>query len=128
MDAEDDMDGEEEEINVEAVRAEVASFFIQYGFSSQAFDSFLALAALITVFALGFSACNFISTHGSCTFWNEVASLSLEALLEKWPDYHGTAIYGAVARLNHACNPNCRVEFNGSADCRVIACRNVPEG
>ena len=51
-----------------------------------------------------------------------------QALLEKWPDYHGTAIYGAVARLNHACNPNCRVEFNGSADCRVIACRNVPEG
>jgi len=58
----------------------------------------------------------------------EVSALSLEALMEKWPDFHGTAVYGRVARLNHACNPNCRVEFSDSAECRILTCRKVPVG
>mmetsp|Transcript_72868 Transcript_72868/g.191028 ORF Transcript_72868/g.191028 Transcript_72868/m.191028 type:complete len:299 (+) Transcript_72868:1-897(+) len=42
----------------------------------------------------------------------EVEQMSIEQLLEApWPTLHGTALFGSVARMNHSCEPNCKIDF-----------------
>jgi len=45
----------------------------------------------------------------------EVDALSLEQLLAKpWPAFHGTALFPTVARINHSCTPNLKIQFPGN--------------
>merc|ERR1719336_1554489 len=59
-----------------------------------------------------------------------VDRMPLEQLLQApWPSLHGTALYATVARLNHSCAPNCKIEFpNNSARLSAVALKDVPAG
>lgn len=60
----------------------------------------------------------------------EVAKLSLEQLLDAaWPTFHGTGLYASVARLNHSCAPNVKVDFpENAARLRAFALRPIAPG
>merc|ERR1711988_472911 len=60
----------------------------------------------------------------------EVGSLSLEQLLRAaWPSMHGTALFTSVARINHSCDPNLKIEFpSTSARLRATALAPLAPG
>merc|ERR1712137_984076 len=42
----------------------------------------------------------------------EVDRMSLEQLVQaQWPTLHGTGLFPSVARLNHSCAPNAKIDF-----------------
>mmetsp|Transcript_100737 Transcript_100737/g.225807 ORF Transcript_100737/g.225807 Transcript_100737/m.225807 type:complete len:136 (-) Transcript_100737:60-467(-) len=48
----------------------------------------------------------------------QVAQMSLEQLIQApWPTMHGTALYVSVARINHSCMPNLKIEFHRNSAC-----------
>lgn len=48
----------------------------------------------------------------------EVEKMSMEQLLQApWPSLHGTALFASVARMNHSCAPNMKIEFPGNSAC-----------
>lgn len=55
----------------------------------------------------------------------EVGRMSLEQLVQApWPTVHGTALFVTVARINHSCVPNLKIEFHrNSAVLTAIALR-----
>merc|ERR1719491_1301753 len=55
---------------------------------------------------------------------------SLQELVQaQWPPLHGTALYSSVARLNHSCAPNCKIEFpNNSARLAAVSLRPLNAG
>lgn len=49
-----------------------------------------------------------------------VDAMSLAQLLEApWPSMHGIALFATVARLNHSCAPNVRIDFPANSACLV---------
>eukprot|EP00928_Gymnodinium_smaydae_P087001 TRINITY_DN71367_c0_g1_i1.p1 TRINITY_DN71367_c0_g1~~TRINITY_DN71367_c0_g1_i1.p1 ORF type:complete len:498 (+),score=112.77 TRINITY_DN71367_c0_g1_i1:76-1494(+) len=45
----------------------------------------------------------------------QVDAMTLEQLLQApWPALHGTALIPTVARINHSCEPNLKIEFHGN--------------
>jgi hypothetical protein len=52
-----------------------------------------------------------------------VDSMSFDELLSApWPSFHGTGLFPSVARLNHSCRPNVKVDFpTNSARLRVMS-------
>merc|ERR1719277_1750934 len=60
----------------------------------------------------------------------EVERLSLEQLLQApWPAMHGTALFASVARINHSCAPNLKIEFPAnSARLTATALNQVTPG
>mmetsp|Transcript_8969 Transcript_8969/g.21278 ORF Transcript_8969/g.21278 Transcript_8969/m.21278 type:complete len:166 (+) Transcript_8969:188-685(+) len=48
----------------------------------------------------------------------EVGRMSLEELVRSpWPTMHGTALFVSVARINHSCVPNLKIEFHRNSAC-----------
>lgn len=46
----------------------------------------------------------------------EVGRMSLEELLQApWPTMHGTALFVSIARINHSCTPNLKIQFHGNS-------------
>merc|ERR1711939_131256 len=60
----------------------------------------------------------------------DVDRMSFEQLLEApWPALHGTALFATVARMNHSCTPNARIDFtSNSATLSAIATAPVAPG
>jgi len=60
----------------------------------------------------------------------EVAKMSLEQLVQApWPTMHGTALFISVARCNHSCVPNLKIEFHRNTAClTAIALRPLSVG
>jgi hypothetical protein len=59
-----------------------------------------------------------------------VSKMTMEQLVEaKWPNFHGTGLFASVARMNHSCEPNMKVDFPGnSAKLRAFALRPMNAG
>mmetsp|Transcript_49631 Transcript_49631/g.105640 ORF Transcript_49631/g.105640 Transcript_49631/m.105640 type:complete len:496 (-) Transcript_49631:345-1832(-) len=59
-----------------------------------------------------------------------VASMSFEQLLQApWPSLHGIALFTTVARCNHSCAPNAKIEFpSNSAQLSAVALTDIAPG
>jgi len=60
----------------------------------------------------------------------EVAKMSLEELLSApWPTFHGIGLFASVARLNHSCAPNLKVDFLANSSCiQAVTLRPIAPG
>jgi len=60
----------------------------------------------------------------------EVGKMTFEQLIQApWPSLHGTALFASVARINHSCAPNLKVEFPmNSARLSAIALAPISPG
>mmetsp|Transcript_12338 Transcript_12338/g.28961 ORF Transcript_12338/g.28961 Transcript_12338/m.28961 type:complete len:483 (-) Transcript_12338:33-1481(-) len=59
-----------------------------------------------------------------------VDSLSMQDLVNsKWPAMHGTGLFVSVARINHSCAPNLKVDFPDNSCClRAVALHPLSAG
>merc|ERR1712110_565827 len=47
---------------------------------------------------------------------NRVESMSLHELIQApWPALHGVSLFTTVARINHSCEPNAKIDFLANA-------------
>merc|ERR1711904_659056 len=60
----------------------------------------------------------------------KVSQMSLEQLLAApWPAFHGIALFGTVARLNHSCSPNMKVDFpSNTSRIHAFAMKDIQPG
>ncbi|CAE8646434.1 unnamed protein product, partial [Polarella glacialis] len=48
----------------------------------------------------------------------QVSQMTLEQVLKAaWPSLHGTGFFSSVARMNHSCAPNMKIEFPSNSAC-----------
>lgn len=56
----------------------------------------------------------------------EVDRMTLEQLVQaQWPTLHGTGLFPSVARINHSCSPNVKLDFHGNCG-RITATSLLP--
>lgn len=52
-----------------------------------------------------------------------------ELIMAPWPSLHGTALYASVARINHSCDPNTKIEFPFNSAClQAVALKQINPG
>jgi len=71
-----------------------------------------------------------LASHAMDDARRAVEQMSLQQLLEApWPPLHGTALFATVARMNHSCAPNAKIEFpSNSARLSAIALSPLSPG
>lgn len=69
-------------------------------------------------------------TEAQVELRKKVNQMSMEQLLAApWPAMHGIALFGTVARLNHSCAPNVKLQFPGNnARINAFAIKDIPQG
>lgn len=59
---------------------------------------------------------------------SQARSLSSQELLDRWPNFHGTALIRSVAKINHSCRPNVKVEASQDNKSLLRAARPIKAG